>query len=251
MSPVLPENFDPSRFPRKLNLGCGFDHRDGFVNIDMNSWHHPDVIADIRKLGFLPSSYYEEVLAQDVLEHLPRTETLRVLGHWNRPLAMGGKILLRVPSILGIADLLKRTSNQHPAKQEELIQCLFGTQAYTGDFHFTSFTPCLLEHYLKSAGFRTVSITLLHEWLFDVIGEKVEHLEMSPIPDFGELLGIECDEAFVDACYQKILGRTGDPAGVAFYLTSLTAASMTRQVVIDIMVGSPEFHIRHSKTSPR
>jgi hypothetical protein len=113
----------------------------------MHGWHGPDLLADVRKLGFLPAQYYDEILAQDVLEHLPRTDTLRTLAHWNRPLRMGGTILVRVPNVLGVAALLVRPENQDLAKQEELILCLFGTQAYTGDFHFTSFTPSLLEGY--------------------------------------------------------------------------------------------------------
>src|SRR5262249_23227113 len=162
-----PEQFDPARFPKRVNLGCGGDWREGYLNVDLNAWYEPDVIADVREIGFMPSSQYEELLAQDVLEHLPRTDTARTLFHWNRPLRMGGILRVRVPSVLSIADLLRDPLNQAPTKQEELIQWLFGTQAYTGDFHLTSFTWPLLEHYLRMAGFETVKIDMLHGWLFD------------------------------------------------------------------------------------
>jgi predicted SAM-dependent methyltransferase len=241
-APATPQTFDPAKFPRKLNLGCGFDHREGYLNMDMNAWHNPDLLGDIRKIGFLPEQYYEEILAQDVLEHLPRTDTLRTLAHWNRPLKMGGRILIRVPSVQGVADLLRREENQHPAKQEELIQCLFGTQAYTGDFHFTSFTDVLLRHYLEQAGFKTVSIDLMHEWLFDVVGEKVEHIDAPAVRDFAELKGIARDEDFVNACYREILQRDADEGGKGFYLTSL-GNGMDRQNVIDIMIGSSEYAV--------
>ncbi len=243
MTAATPETFDPAHFPRKLNLGCGFDHRQGYVNVDMNTWHKPDLLADVRKLGFLPAQYYDEILAQDVLEHLPRTGTLLTLAHWNRLLKMGGRISLRVPSVLGIAELLKQPNHQNPAKQEELIQCLFGTQAYTGDFHFTSFTQVLLEHYLQSAGFKPLKVDLMHGWLFDATAEKVAHIDAPPVRDFVELLGIDDDDAFVRACYREILRRTEDPGGFDFYRSSLRAGSMTRQVVIDIMIGSTEYHL--------
>lgn len=247
MTAATPDTFDPAKFARKLNLGCGFDRREGYVNIDMNSWHHPDVLADVRKIGFLPSKYYDEIVAQDVLEHLPRTDTLRTLAHWNRPLRMGGKIVLRLPSVLGIADLLTRRENQNLAKQEWLIQCLFGTQAYTGDFHFTSFTPMLLEEYLKAAGFRTLRMDLLHDWLFDVTAEKVEHIEVPSVRDFKELIDVQGDEEeFVRLCYREILRRDADPGGANYFLSGLRSNSMTRQVVIDMMIGSPEYHlVRH------
>ena len=244
-APQTPETFDPAAFPKKLNLGCGFDHREGFVNVDMNAWHHPDLLADVRKIGFLPALHYDEIVAQDVLEHLPRTETLRTLAHWNRVLRRGGTITIRVPSVLGVADLLSQRANRNPAKHEELIQCLFGTQAYTGDFHFTSFTDVLLEHYLERAGFRQKRCELLHEWLFDVTAEKVEHIEVPPVPDYTGLVDIAGDEEFVRACYRELLRRDPDAGGFDFYVTSLRTGGMTRQMVIDIMGGSVEYSVLH------
>lgn len=34
-------------FPRKLNLGCGFDHLQVYVNVDLNDFHNPNLVADI------------------------------------------------------------------------------------------------------------------------------------------------------------------------------------------------------------
>lgn len=79
--PQTPESFDRAAYPKQLNLGCGFDHREGYLNFDMNVWHQPDLLADVRKIGFLPAKYCDEILAQHVLELLPRTETLRALAH--------------------------------------------------------------------------------------------------------------------------------------------------------------------------
>jgi predicted SAM-dependent methyltransferase len=239
--PVLPSGFDPSTYPRKLNLGCGSDYREGFVNIDMNAWYRPDVLADVTKLEFLPPQYYEELIAQDVLEHIRRTATLSALVQWNRPLQVGGTLWLRVPSLLGIAEMLKRNEYREPARQEHLIQCLFGTQAYTGDFHFTSFTDVLLEHYLDVSGFALVKIELRDGWLFDVTGKKTVHVEKSPEPDFGDLRQIVDDEAFVDACYRTILHRAPDSEGWVYWASALRDGNMPREVVIDAMLGSAEY----------
>jgi predicted SAM-dependent methyltransferase len=241
MTAATPESFDPSKHPRKLNLGCGTDLRAGYVNVDLNAWHNPDVLADVRKVDFLPTGFYDEILANDVLEHLPRTDTLNTLVQWNRPLRMGGILELRVPSVLGVADLLSRKQNQAPAKQEELIQSLFGTQAYTGDFHYTSFTQVLLEHYLREGGFRVLGIELLHGWLFEARAEKVRHMDAQPIRDFQELLAVGDDEEFVRTCYREVLVRDADPGGLDFFLNGLRGGGMTRKSVIDIMRGSPEY----------
>ena len=236
-----PSNFDPSRFPRRLNLGCGSDYRDGYLNIDLNAWYRCDLVADIRRLDFLPSQYYQELVAQDVLEHLPRAETLRTLVNWNRVVRTGGTLMVRVPSILGIAKQLESPENQTPQAQEELIQCLFGTQAYTGDFHFTSFTEVLLEHYLAQAGFTLRKLDLLHGSFFDAWSEKTTHIE-SPSPRGHErLLAIADDEAFIQACYLELLQREADPGGLDFYRNGLRGGGMKRQVVIDSMLGGPEY----------
>lgn len=94
------------RLPKKLNLGCGFDKREGYLNIDLHQMHKPDIVADVLHLHHLPTAHYTEIVAQDLLEHLPRTATKRALLHWASLLQMGGTLHLRVPNILGVAQLL-------------------------------------------------------------------------------------------------------------------------------------------------
>jgi predicted SAM-dependent methyltransferase len=239
--PLSPSEFDAARAPRKLNLGCGNDLREGYVNVDFNAFNAPDLLADARKLDFLPACHYEEVLAQDVLEHLPRTHSAFTLAHWNRLLRMGGRLVLRVPSVLGIARLLESPQWSSPERQEDLIQCLFGTQAYTGDFHFTSFTPTLLRHYLTQAGFEVSRWEVVSGWLLDVEARKVVHIEKPPQRDFSELLQIADDEALLRACYVEILRREPDPDGYAFYLSGLRGGSLERRDLISMFVACPEY----------
>ncbi|MDY0106844.1 MAG: hypothetical protein RBS27_09245, partial [Giesbergeria sp.] len=92
---------DFAKLPDRLNLGCGFDKKPGYVNVDFSVMHHPDVVADVLKLDFLPKNHYSEILAQDILEHLPRTSTTRALLHWASLLKNDGVLTIRVPDILG------------------------------------------------------------------------------------------------------------------------------------------------------
>lgn len=236
--------FDPAAWPKKLNLGCGFDRREGFLNVDMYALHNPDLVADIRKLGMLPARYYDEILAQDVLEHLPRMQTRQILAHWNRLLRIGGTIVIRVPSVLGIAKLLARSDYAHPDRQEELMQCLFGTQAYTGDFHLTSFTEILLKHYLEGAGFKLRRVEILHEWLFDVTAEKVVHIDGPPVLDYRELLEYRDDGEFVHNTYRQILEREPDPGGLDYFLMGLRTGTLSRANVIELVLASPEYKLK-------
>lgn len=189
--------FDPGLVPRRVNLGCGFDRRDGYLNVDFQSFHEPDLVADVRDLGMLPDGYYEEILAQDILEHLPRTEVLPTLQGWSRKLMPGGRLVLRVPDVLGLAKLLSRRPTLED--QETLLQNLFGTQAYTGDFHMFGFTEVVLRHYLALSGLEIVEIVHKDEWLFDATAVRVSgepRLELTELPFMS--LGSERDAASPD-----------------------------------------------------
>lgn len=164
--------FDSSKYPQKLNLGCGFDIRPGYLNVDFQDFHNPDLVADIRKLDILPSDYYEEIVAQDCLEHFPRCDTEPTLAEWSRLLKSGGVLKLRVPNLIGLLELFLWEEKQSIEDQKTLVQCLFGTQAYEGDWHLTGFTQLLLEHYLEQAGFFKIKIQSKDHWLFDVVCEK-------------------------------------------------------------------------------
>lgn len=162
--------FDWRAFPDRLNLGCGFDRREGYTNVDFQESHHPDLQADVRDLGMLPSDHYREIIAIDCLEHLPRTDTARALAEWFRLLVPGGVLRLRTPEFFGIAWMMGAAATAE--EQLDVVQQLFGTQAYTGDFHQTCFTPLTMLHHLCAAGYGDASVGVLKGWLLDAEASK-------------------------------------------------------------------------------
>lgn len=80
---------------KKLNLGCGTDIKEGWVNLDSSALPGVDVVHDIAALP-LPFSdgQFDEVLCRDILEHLDYAPVLRDL--W-RIMAPGGALTVRVP----------------------------------------------------------------------------------------------------------------------------------------------------------
>jgi predicted SAM-dependent methyltransferase len=226
--------FDPSAHPRRVNLGCGFDKRDGYVNVDLHSMHAPDLVSEVTDLRLLPSNYYEHAVAQDVLEHITRLRTRTALREWNRILKEGGTLELRVPNVVGLVKLLTQRNNLTPARQEELLQCLFGTQRYDGDFHQNGFTDVYLTALLEEAGFKVVKLATVDDWLFHALARKVAHVPPSA------LLRIEKDEDFLRAVYQEMLGRDPDPEAAYLYGLRLRAG-MVREIVVDIIQKSEEY----------
>lgn len=171
----------PADMPTKLNLGCGFDKREGYLNVDFQDYHEPDLVADVLDLEMLPSGYFTEILAIDVLEHLERIATAKALTEWHRLLAEGGTLHLQVPDVAAVGRLLQErdTHDDH----EHFIHHLYGTQAYTGDFHLAGFTDRLMIEALLAAGFDHIVLGSLHSWLLVAEATKstVPRSERSPL----------------------------------------------------------------------
>jgi len=225
--------FDYKKYPRKLNLGCGFDKRPGYLNVDLQEFHKPDLLCDVRRLPMLPSEYYDEIVASDVLEHLPRLETRPVLEEWNRLLRTGGILKLRAPNLVGLLELFNWADKQSVKEQKNLVQCLFGTQAYEGDYHFTGFTRVLIEHYLRKTGFSITELRIRDHWLFEIVAEKCSEPARY---DTGE----GDDEEFVREMYQTFLQRGPDEEDLAYYLSALRTQSLSRSTIVEIFKDTDE-----------
>jgi predicted SAM-dependent methyltransferase len=233
------KTFDAVRHPRQLNLGCGFDRREGCLNVDLHPFHHPDLVCDVLDLAPLPDGFYEHALAQDVLEHLPRLKTRTALTEWNRVLAVGGLLELRVPDVLGLARLLELPENQLPERQEELLQNLFGTQLYPGDFHYIGFTEPFLRALLEECGFAIEQLAREEGWLFHVVALKLRDVRRNP------LLAIADDAEFVRAAYRDLLGREADPGGFDYHFR-LLAEGASRESILGRFTSSEEYRARRA-----
>jgi hypothetical protein len=158
--------FDPAAHPARLNLGCGYDKRPGYLNVDLNAFHAPDLVGDVRSLPSLPSGRYTEIVAQDVLEHLERADGPVALAEWRRLAAPGASLRLRVPDLPSILRWLRERDD--PEHHRNVIHHMFGTQAYDGDFHLSGYTELLLCDELFRAGFGDVEMELRDGWLWEV-----------------------------------------------------------------------------------
>jgi hypothetical protein len=158
--------FDPAVQPARLNLGCGYDKRAGYLNVDLNEFHAPDLVGDVRSLPMLPTGRYTEIVAQDVLEHLERADGPVALAEWRRLAAPGASLRLRVPDLPSILRWLREQDD--PEHHRRVIHHMFGTQAYDGDFHLNGYTELLLCDELFRAGFGDIEMELRDGWLWEV-----------------------------------------------------------------------------------
>ena len=87
----------------KLNLGCGNDHKFGYMNIDCREECKPDRVFNIEAggLGFLEDNSVDEIRAFDFLEHITLGRTVFVIEEIYRVLKPDGYFEHFTPSTDG------------------------------------------------------------------------------------------------------------------------------------------------------
>ncbi len=134
----------------RLNVGAGDDRRPGFLSVDLRR-DVADVVASAHALPFADGSV-AEVLALDILEHVPSFRTSSLLAEWHRVLAPGGILTCRVPNLEVLGALLAQGHNV-----EQVIENVYGGHRWgpdgAYDAHHHGFTPATFVDTLARAGF--------------------------------------------------------------------------------------------------
>lgn len=206
--------------PSRINIGCGYDKKPGYLNIDSDAACSPDYLVVDNDLSPLPQRYFEEVWAKDVLEHIPHAAMMGALVDWNWLLRPGGELFVQTSDIFGIIDLMRK--NETFEFQYNWRVCLFGNQVHPGDFHLNGFTDRTLKVYLTAAGFEVDHFDHHDGWLIATRARKTV--------DFLDLLTIKSNIEFAEAASQQLLSR---PAERSY-------ATVDRRTLLRTMMASPE-----------
>jgi len=209
------------RFPVRLNFGCGHDKRAGYLNVDVDPDCQPDLLIKNGDYSAIPHGHFEEVHANDVLEHFPRTQTLSALLDWASWLKTGGTLWCQTSSIIDLADLLRKSTRFEI--HHGLTKCMFGNQAHQGDFHYTGFTEVTLKVQLLAAELELQDIVLREGWLFGVKAVKKQAWD-----GYIASLAGQSDETFVRETFRRGVDEEPPPAALESYLGRLQAQSATR-----------------------
>lgn len=157
-TPAVASPADPQDGQLRLNVGAGNDRRPGYLSIDLRT-EVSDVVASVEALPF-PDRCVAEVLAMDILEHVPIFRTQELLAEWRRVLMPKGVLRCRVPNLEALASLLL---GGHDVAQ--VIENVYGGHRWgpngAFDAHHHGFTPATFQESLAQAGF--VVLDLDHE----------------------------------------------------------------------------------------
>ena len=226
--PLAPLPFLPDPLPTKINIGCGWDKRSDYLNVDVDPASEPDLLVIDHNLSILPDNHFEEVLAWDVLEHVPHAYTMHALLDWNALLRMGGKLVLQTSSVFGVIDNMR--SGATFETHFNWLRCLFGNQAHPGDIHFNGFTEKTLGVMLAAAGFKASEMTIADDWLFGCEAMKTS--------SWTDLLALG-DEAMFARAYETYLRRPIEDSAQVSYSESIRTGAPRRTLLRNI-VGAPE-----------
>ena len=222
---------------RRINVGCGFDIRPDYVNVDMNDFHGQDVVADIIDLDGFPAQAFDEVFAKDVLEHFPWRLAEYAMRSWNRVLSPGGELRMITTYLPGLARRVLSDEYRDDLPLQHLTMVnLFSMQGYPGDFHCGAFTERQLRFYASRTGFVVERVELIDGWLIDFRMTKAGHSENISLvePDY---------EKFLRGLYRDVLGREADEVGLQGWLNRLADGQMTRRDVLSGFLGCEERQI--------
>lgn len=97
----------------RIQLGCGPNRFEGWINVDVDRRYRPDVVHDLRLgLPARPGSA-ELIYSEHVLEHLTLAEGTRLLRDCRRALRHGGVMRIAMPDLRSLVDhYLKDWRNQ-------------------------------------------------------------------------------------------------------------------------------------------
>lgn len=137
----------------KLNLGCGHDYIQGWVNVDAVEDVKPDVILDLRSEWLWQTASVEEVLVKDILEHFTWEDLQGVMRELARVTKPGAKVTVRVPNL----DKIFTQFDHDPAVRNLFI---YGATHATGVFgaHKIGFTPHSIVMLFIKYGFSLKSL---------------------------------------------------------------------------------------------
>lgn len=219
----------------RMNYGCGYDKRAGYLNVDAWRGCEPDFLIEPGDFSKLPKRHFGEIFARDVLEHIPRPQTLRTLLEFASLMRKGGTLIVQTSSIVHVAE--KMRENPSFADHYGWSICLFGNQAHEGDYHLTGFTDVSLTVHLAAAGFTVVSKEVVEGWMFKFDCEKTS--------DWDQLLDQPSlsDEDFMARAYQEQFGRLIDETGIAHFGLRLRQGASRRDVLLELTSAEERLHV--------
>lgn len=137
---------------QKLNLGCGTDVRENFINLDIIPYQGIQIISDVLDLRFIPDNSTSFIVCQHLIEYIPRNLIIKAINEWKRVMQHESLIEFRVTNIAALTKSihLQEISSEMGIPHELAIGLIYGKQENEFDIRRNGFTPDYFQGILGS-----------------------------------------------------------------------------------------------------
>lgn len=135
----------------QVNLGCGDQYADGWVNVDHGSPHRKDQDVDLTGPLPWPSSSIRRAYAGHVLEHLTKSQCVDLLERLHECMMPLGKLMVVGPDVQ-IAQRMAEAGTLDVT----MDSLRFGAGRWSGDVHRWECTTAGIVALLFTTGWRDV-----------------------------------------------------------------------------------------------
>ncbi|PNV81833.1 MAG: hypothetical protein C0179_00665 [Fervidicoccus sp.] len=147
----------------RLNLCCGDDVRDGYINIDVRKTKPSVLVIDLEKdlLKPFPDNSADEIIARDCVEHISWRRVEDLLRDIHRVLRCSGRLYVQVPDLEAIAKKVILNPDfcyGDLCGWKAISFWVYGAQDYPENMHKTGFTIPTLKKLMESIGFEVETI---------------------------------------------------------------------------------------------
>ena len=137
-----------------LNLGCGTDIIDNWINIDINPQDKRVNKYDISRIGdHFKADSVDNIKLAHVLEHFTYEEGATLIRQCHTILKSGGNIYIEMPNLRKICAYI---IDSGIGNREFYLKQLFGNQSTVWEYHKSGYDYEMLAHLVTSIGFKQI-----------------------------------------------------------------------------------------------
>lgn len=141
----------------KLNLACGNDYREGYINIDNQSMFNGKVDrrADVKGTLRFKKGSVSEILLLHFMMYITPEELPRLLDRWYGWLAHNGRLVIETGDLKKIAKTISLSDDPEIINGTNGVMQLFGINETKG--HTWAWCYETLEPFFMKANFHNIS----------------------------------------------------------------------------------------------
>jgi predicted SAM-dependent methyltransferase len=140
--------------PKRLNVGCGNNLIEGYINIDSEASLYPDIIADIKYGLPFDENSVQEILFFHTIEHIEEKYHEQILREFHRILEPEGTLLISYPEFITCAQ--NYIDNVY-GMREFWKHTIYGLQRYQSDYHVSLMNSDEFVEKLQEFGYKDIS----------------------------------------------------------------------------------------------